>query len=121
MQPSLAILFLLLLPRRQIPLLRVLLTRVLPFTVRLSVRPLETVADVTVAAAVALANPQQIRQHQLSSAATAVTAMAQKDKSGKSRFRASPREAQGTERVRLFLCSSRLQRASGLFLEKIWQ
>ena len=38
MQPSLAILFLLL-PRGQIPLLRVLLTRVLPFTVRLSVRP----------------------------------------------------------------------------------
>ena len=37
----------------------------------MSVRPLvETVADVTVAvvAAVALANPQQIRQHQLSSA-----------------------------------------------------
>ena len=71
MRPSLAILFLLL-PRGQIPLLRVLLTRVLPFTVRLSVRvrPLETVADVTVAvvAAVALANPQQIRQHQLSSA-----------------------------------------------------
>ena len=71
----------------------------------MSVRPLvETVADVTVAvvAAVALANPQQIRQHQLSSATAAVTAMAQKDKSGKSRFRASPREAQGTERVRLF-------------------
>ena len=70
----------------------------------MSVRPLETVADVTVAVvvAVALANPQQIRQHQLSSATTAVTAMAQKDKSGKSRFRASPREAQGTERVRLF-------------------
>ena len=39
MRPSLAILFLLL-PRGQIPLLRVLLTRVLPFTVRLSnVRP----------------------------------------------------------------------------------
>ena len=39
MQPSLAILFLLL-PRGQIPLLRVLLTRVLPFTVRLfDVRP----------------------------------------------------------------------------------
>ena len=40
MRPSLAILFLLLLPRGQIPLLRVLLTRVLPFTVRLfDVRP----------------------------------------------------------------------------------
>ena len=57
---------------------------------------------VAVVAAVALANPQQIRQHQLSSATAAVTAMAQEDKSGKSRFRASPREAWGTERVRLF-------------------
>ena len=51
---------------------------------------------------VALANPQQIRQHQLSSATAALTAMAQKDRSGKSRFRASPREARATERVRLF-------------------
>ena len=45
MQPSLAILFLLLLPRGQIPLLRVLLTRVLPFTVRLSVRHAAAVGD----------------------------------------------------------------------------
>lgn len=66
-----------------------------------TVRPLENVApDVTVAAA-ALANPQQIRQHQLSSAATAT---AQKGTSGKSRFRASPEAQNRTfKRERCFL------------------
>ena len=72
-----------------------------------SVRPLEeNVADVTVA--VKLANPQQIRQHQLSSA---TTAMAQKDKSGKSRFRSSVIASGGAEDQHVFLLPT------GMFLE----
>ena len=57
-----------------------------------------------------LANPQQIRQHQLSSA-TAVTAMAQKDKSGKSRFRSSVIASGGAEDQHVFLLPT------GMFLE----